>query len=55
MRLFTPVAHHRARRFYEREGWRARGEDFYEPSLRLVIIEYRLALRAPPSARSASR
>src|SRR3712207_9125840 len=30
MRLFTPVAHGRARRFYEREGWSVAAEPFAE-------------------------
>jgi len=45
MRLFTPVGHGRARRFYEREGWVPAGEQFHEPGLDLVLIEYRYALR----------
>ena len=43
MRLFTPTAHARARRFYEREGWRKAAElpvnDFGMP-----LTEYRRAL-----------
>jgi predicted N-acetyltransferase YhbS len=45
MRLFTPSAHGRARRFYEREGWSAVGEEFHDPTPDLVLIEYRLPLR----------
>ena len=44
MRLFTPVGHARARRFYGREGWAARGEPFFEPPLGLELIEYRRPL-----------
>ena len=56
MRLVTPEGQARARRFYEREGWRAVGEAFFEPALGLEIIEYRCALRAGrPSPPGASR
>jgi GNAT superfamily N-acetyltransferase len=44
MRLFSAAGQMRARRFYEREGWRVQGEEFFEPPLGLVIVEYRLAL-----------
>lgn len=44
MRLFTPVAQGRARRFYEREGWAPYGEAFYAAGPDLELIEYRLAL-----------
>ena len=45
MRLFTPAAQARARRFYEREGWRAAGEPTTEPHLGgLEIVEYRRPL-----------
>jgi GNAT superfamily N-acetyltransferase len=44
MRLFTPAAHGRARRFYEREGWTERGEPFDEPHLGMTLVEYRYAL-----------
>jgi GNAT superfamily N-acetyltransferase len=47
MRLFTPADHGRARRFYEREGWVAAGEEFHDPGPDLVLIEYRHALRRP--------
>jgi GNAT superfamily N-acetyltransferase len=40
MRLFTPTCHGRARRFYEREGWRAVAE-MPDSTLGLPIIEYR--------------
>jgi GNAT superfamily N-acetyltransferase len=42
-RLYTPSGHARARRFYERRGWRATGEGWNE-ALALVLTEYRLAL-----------
>jgi hypothetical protein len=44
MRLFTPAAHGRARRFYEREGWAAAGGEFHDPTPDLVLVEYRLGL-----------
>ena len=44
IRLFTPGEHARARRFYEREGWRLEGEPRYEPGLALVLVEYRRTL-----------
>jgi predicted N-acetyltransferase YhbS len=43
-RLYTPVAHARARAFYEREGWRAAGAPAYEHGLALELVEYRRAL-----------
>ena len=49
MRLFTPVDHGRARRFYEREGWEPRGEPVLEEPLGLELIEYRRPL--PTGAR----
>jgi GNAT superfamily N-acetyltransferase len=42
-RLFTPSLHVRARRFYERRGWRAVADDF-NPALELMLTEYRLGL-----------
>ena len=42
-RLYTPAAHGRARRFYERRGWRALGEQL-NPELGLALAEYRLDL-----------
>jgi GNAT superfamily N-acetyltransferase len=42
-RLYTPALHARARRFYERRGWRAAGEDWND-LLTLMLTEYRLAL-----------
>ena len=43
MRLFTPSAHIRARRFYEREGWHEVGSRPESP-IGLPITEYRRAL-----------
>jgi len=43
MRLFTPASHARARRFYEREGWRAVAE-LPESPIGLPLIEYRCGL-----------
>jgi GNAT superfamily N-acetyltransferase len=40
MRLHTPLAHARARAFYEREGWTATGDVRYEPMLGLELVEY---------------
>jgi RimJ/RimL family protein N-acetyltransferase len=40
MRLFTPAAQGRARRFYERAGWRPAGPPIYEPRFGMPIIEY---------------
>lgn len=42
-RLHTPALHARARRFYERRGWRATGEEWSE-HLTLMLTEYRLEL-----------
>ena len=44
MRLFTPADHGRARRFYEREGWRVPGEPFHDAALGMTIVEYRREL-----------
>ena len=41
MRLFTPAGQARARRFYEREGWRLVDAPFVDPELGLSIVEYR--------------
>jgi len=41
VRLFTPEAHHRARRFYEREGWREVGR-MGETPLGFPVVEYRV-------------
>jgi GNAT superfamily N-acetyltransferase len=47
MRLFTPAAQRRARRFYEREGWVQVGEEFHDPAPGLVFVEYRYTLGVP--------
>ena len=44
MRLVTPAAHGRARRFYEREGGTLRGEPFHDPEFGMAIVELRRAL-----------
>jgi GNAT superfamily N-acetyltransferase len=44
LRLFTPAGQARARRFYEREGWRPAAAEFDEPALGLVLVEYRRAI-----------
>jgi GNAT superfamily N-acetyltransferase len=44
MRLFTPAAQARARRFYEREGWRPVSDEFFEPPIGLTMVEYRIDL-----------
>jgi GNAT superfamily N-acetyltransferase len=41
LRLFTPAGHARARRFYEREGWRAAGPPAQSAELGLLLVEYR--------------
>jgi GNAT superfamily N-acetyltransferase len=43
MRLFTPAGQARARRFYEREGWSARGEPI-DAELGIPLVEYRRPL-----------
>jgi GNAT superfamily N-acetyltransferase len=43
VRLYTPSLHARARRFYERRGWRVTGEE-WNHDLSLMLTEYRLAL-----------
>jgi GNAT superfamily N-acetyltransferase len=43
MRLYTPALHARARRFYERRGWRATDETWNQ-DLVLMLTEYRLSL-----------
>jgi GNAT superfamily N-acetyltransferase len=47
MRLFTPVAQGRARRFYEREGWTPAGEPLDAPGFGMPLLE----LRRPISSR----
>jgi GNAT superfamily N-acetyltransferase len=44
VRLFTPVAQARARRFYEREGWERTGEAFEDTALPFPMVEYRYEL-----------
>ena len=44
MRLFTPAAHARARRFYEREGWAQHREPELDEGFGMEIVEYRRAL-----------
>jgi GNAT superfamily N-acetyltransferase len=46
MRLLTPRDHARARRFYEREGWRPTGVELDRGStlLGLAIVEYAIDL-----------
>jgi len=41
MRLFTPADQLRARRFYERQGWRLSDEPFWDEDLTLTVAEYR--------------
>ena len=45
MRLATPVAHARARRFYQREGWRPVGDVLTNEPIGLDLQEYRVRLR----------
>jgi diamine N-acetyltransferase len=40
-RLFTPAAQARARRFYEREGWRITGPPHHGGGLGFDVVEYR--------------
>ncbi len=47
MRLFTPEGHSRARRFYEREGFRAVGRP-REVGLGIPVLEYRRSFNAGP-------
>jgi predicted N-acetyltransferase YhbS len=44
MRLYTPAAHLRARRFYEREGWTAAEETTDAPEFGMPLVEYRRAI-----------
>jgi GNAT superfamily N-acetyltransferase len=48
LRLFVAEGQARARRFYEREGWRAVGEPFHDPVPGLTMVECRLALDVTP-------
>ena len=44
LRLFVAEHQARARRFYEREGWRAVTEPYFDPIPGLPMVEYRLPL-----------
>jgi predicted N-acetyltransferase YhbS len=44
MRLYTPAAQRRARRFYEREGWTVAGETPDPPNFGMPLVEYRRAI-----------
>jgi GNAT superfamily N-acetyltransferase len=44
MRLFTPTAQARARRFYEREGWKPVGGPLDAPSFGMPLTELRRAI-----------
>jgi GNAT superfamily N-acetyltransferase len=44
LRLFTPAGQQRARRFYEREGWKLTVAPFYDGRIGFEIVEYRYAL-----------
>jgi GNAT superfamily N-acetyltransferase len=44
MRLFTPAAQARARRFYEREGWTAAAEPIDDLDFGMPLVEYRRAI-----------
>jgi GNAT superfamily N-acetyltransferase len=44
LRLFVAEGQGRARRFYEREGWRAAGGPFFDPVPGLSMVEYRRAV-----------
>jgi GNAT superfamily N-acetyltransferase len=44
MRLFTPAAQARARRFYEREGWTPAGDASDAPEFGMPLVEYRRAI-----------
>jgi len=46
LRLYVAEGQARARRFYEREGWRAAGEPYHDPAPGLRMVEYRLPVRA---------
>jgi GNAT superfamily N-acetyltransferase len=41
LRLFVAEGQARARRFYEREGWRPEGEPFFDAAPGLTMVEYR--------------
>jgi GNAT superfamily N-acetyltransferase len=44
MRLFTPAAQARARRFYEREGWTPAGDPVDDLDIGMPLVEYRRAI-----------
>ncbi len=44
LRLFVAAGQARARRFYEREGWFAAGDEFDDPAPGLTMVEYRYRL-----------
>ncbi len=44
MRLYAAAGQARARRFYEREGWAARGPAVELPGFGLAVVEYRRAI-----------
>ena len=44
LRLFVAEGQARARRFYEREGWPAVTEPYFDPQPGLSMVEYRLPL-----------
>lgn len=46
LRLFVAEGQARARRFYEREGWRPRGDAWHDPVPGLRMLEYRMPLGA---------
>jgi GNAT superfamily N-acetyltransferase len=46
IRLYTPALQGRARRFYEREGWRLYDGPYEEPRLGMGVVEYRLTSRS---------
>jgi GNAT superfamily N-acetyltransferase len=53
-RALTPAGQARARRFYEREGWRVDREPFLEPALGLELVVIRRVL-VPPGAETLRR
>jgi GNAT superfamily N-acetyltransferase len=53
IRLYTPVDHGRARRFYEREGWATVGEPLRGEPIGLDLIQYRRSLAGSDSRVSA--
>jgi hypothetical protein len=43
MRLVAAAGYGRGRRFYEREGWVRQGDEFFDPTPNLTLVEYRYA------------